>query len=1069
MSLPTLDRTTERQFAEAQRKHSQNDILGALRIYEGLVSRGVTSIPVLVYRALALVQLGRDRDARQAADQAALRMGQQTQQVAEHSTLGVVYRRLGLPQPAEQQLRLALAADPSNAAVRNNLALVLTQLGRFDEADPLFEQAAIDLPEDAAPALNRARIGLYRQDFAHAEAMLKDAKDRQPGHMDVSLLEAQLALAEANHERAFNSLIKVFAKNVVHLEGWSFFSTLDSSAINTAQLEDVLGTLVRAKPSSAKLLATVVGIARRQLAWKHLPAIEMLLDGALEENSDAVIDTGSMFLLLSASVSQKAHRVGAHGGFEAFMARGRNDKRPTPLARAERKLKVGYLSSDLRNHPIGFLFAGVMEAHQHDELEWFAYVNWKDDASQMRQRFRKAFDRFVNITELSDEETAARMREDGIDVLVDLNQITAGNRVGVFLHGPAPVTVQWLGMPGTIGAGKRVDYILMDAWTAYPGNLDGFDEQPVLLAGSYQPNDWQKPDLSLAKTRADWNLPETAPVLCSFNQTQKFSPDTVALWADILRRVPQAVLWVLAGEPVIEERFLRIFNEAGIAKERILFAERAAHDTHLARLSHADLMLDNWPYNAHTTCSDALRAGTAVLTLPGRTFASRVAAGILETADMADWIASSPQDYVEKAVAYIEQDLGARQAIKKQVRATYWASPMVDCAGFARRLEAFYEAAFNRAIEGKAPTAHWVDWQGGVHEGLPAEQAWRQTVYGRNEGLAKDNPVSAAAAVETPSFTPSSGAQPPTSGQEPARSTLLGTIKKGGREARLHNLKILKERVLKLTKTPLLIDVGAAQFDWDPQSFDSLVDTGLLDCLGFEPDEVSFELLKDKQAPHRHYLQQAVGNGEPGLLHICNGSHMNSLLPPNLSVLQDLMGYSTCEVLKTVPIETVALDNVLEARGAAMIKLDTQGTELDILQHATCILDSAVVIQFEAAMLQTYEGAPSLFSIGTWLESQGFAMHSLAKMQKGRYRCPLTEITPQAPSQLLEVDPVFIPSPLAWPELSQERLLNLAYLMHALYGAHDVAMRALWTLEQKGGSNLCHAYAAYLQDAGLDA
>jgi len=190
-----------------------------------------------------------------------------------------------------------------------------------------------------------------------------------------------------------------------------------------------------------------------------------------------------------------------------------------------RKLKVGYLSSDLRGHAIGFLFAGVMEAHRHDDIEWFAYANWKDDGSEMRQRFRKAFDRFVNITELSDEDTAARIREDGIDVLVDLNQVTAGNRVGLFAHGPAPVTVQWLGMPGTIGAGKRVDYVLMDAWTAHPGNLDGFDEQPVLLAGSYQPNDWQKPDLELARPAPTGNC-RKPPRCCAASTRRKSSAPT---------------------------------------------------------------------------------------------------------------------------------------------------------------------------------------------------------------------------------------------------------------------------------------------------------------------------------------------------------------------------------------------------------------------------------------------------------------------------------------------------------------------------------------------------------------
>jgi predicted O-linked N-acetylglucosamine transferase (SPINDLY family) len=1061
MSSPTLDRTTERQFAEAQRKHSQNDLLGALRIYEGLISRGVTSIPVLVYRALALVQLGRDRDARQAADQAASRLGQESQQVAERSTLGIVYRRLGLPQHAEQQLRLAFAADPSNAAVRNNLALVLTQMGRFGEADPLFEQAMIDLPEDAAPALNRARIGLYRQDFEHAEAMLQAAKDRQPGHVDVSLLEAQLALAEANHERAFNCLTKVLGKNPVHPEGWSHLAALESSAIDATKLDEILGTLARAKPSSAKLLATVVGIARKQLVWKHLSAIEKLLDGALEEDSDTVIDSGSMFLLLSASVSQKAHKVGAHGGYEAFIARGRNEERPKALARTGRKLKVGYLSSDLRGHAIGFLFAGVMEAHQHDDIEWYAYVNWKDDGSEMRQRFRKSFDRFVNITELSDEDAAARIREDGIDVLVDLNQVTAGNRVGLFAYGPAPVTVQWLGMPGTIGAGKRVDYILMDAWTAHPGNLDGFDEQPVLLAGSYQPNDWKKPDLGLAKTRADWKLPETAPVLCSFNQTQKFSPDTVDLWAQILLRVPEAVLWVLAGEPAIEERFLRIFNEAGIAKDRILFAERAGHDVHLARLSHADLMLDNWPYNAHTTCSDALRAGTAVLTLPGRTFASRVAAGILETANMADWIASSPEDYVDKAVAYIQQDYAARQALKQQVHATYWASPMVDCGGFARRLESFYEAALARALDGKAPAPHWVDWQGGVHEGLPAADAWRQTVYRRGEVDAVTT-VSAAAAIDSPSSTPSNNA-------ETVSATAAATpsaIRRGSRDARLHNLRILKERVLSLSHAPLCIDVGAKPED--KKAWDVLADQGLATLVGFDP-----QCTDEQGSGYRRIIGAALGDGATHNLNLAKVSGMTSLLEPDMAWLSRFPKFAEWgEVMSTETMATRRADDLSELDGARFIKIDTQGSEKMILENAPQLLNDALtLIELELSPVPLYKGEPSLFEVGYWLQQQGWVLHTWVNVNR-RMLKPLAEDSNpyEALKQVFQTDVVFMPHPDRWSGFTPERLLSLAFLAHAIYGSHDVAALALQTLDEKGAqAPRLPQYRRYLQEAGLDA
>lgn len=1071
----TIDRIAERQFAEAQRKHSQNDVLGALRIYDALVGRGLRSPSILVYRALALVQLGRDRDARQAADLAAEQLGEGAgpAMVSERSTLGVVYRRLACPQQAERQLRLAYQAAPENAAVRNNLALVLTQMGRFAEADSLFEQAMADLPEDAAPALNRARIALYSQDFERAEAMLQAARDRQPGHADVYLIEALLALAESDHERAFRSLIRVLEKNAIHAEAWSHLANIDAASVVPEQLEKVMAALVRAKPSSAKLLALVVGIARKQLVWKHLEALESLLNQALESDSDAVIDIGSMFLLLSANVSQRAHRMAAHNGFEAFLGNGRNEPRPRPVPREGRKLRVGYLSSDLRGHAIGYLVAGVMEAHRQSETcAFYAYSNWADDGSDIRRRMRAAFTRFVNITELSDEELAARMREDGIDVLVDLNQMTAGNRVGVFCHGPAPVTVQWLGMPGTLGAGERVDYVLMDPWTAHPGNLDGFDEQPVVLAGSYQPNDSLRPDLGLGRARADWNLPQTAPVLCSFNQTQKFSPDTVALWAEIMRQVPDAVLWVLAGEPAIEERFLRIFTDAGIARERILFAERVPHDVHIARLQHADLMLDNWPYNAHTTCSDALRAGTPVLTLPGATFASRVAAGILQTANLAQWIAASPEDYVDKAVAYLSQPYAERQALKARVGETYWSSPMVDCDGFARRLEAFYLAAFERALAGQPPSPAWVGWDGDVHWGLPPAQAWRETLYDAPAAAAPKaeraappaeasvaaapNPDRAASAALAPSQDRAASAASP---------SWQARIEHGSLSARLNNLRILAHEILGLETPPLVVDVGAAKLG-QTFSWDRLAEEGLLRVLGFDPQEPR------QDEPGRVQLPLAIGDGQTHTLHRCATPGMTSLLVPDLELLARYPMFARwAEVKAQEPVPTTPLDAVAEAHGARFLKIDTQGFEATILAHAERLLaEELVLLQLELSPVPLYRGEQSLFAVGAWLEARGWMLHTFANIDRRMLKSLGDDAQPYVGMKhVFQVDAVFMPHFARLASLGPQRLKALAFLAHALYGSHDVAALALAAHDADASTLLVPRYREYLQAGGVDA
>jgi len=1064
-SLLKIDQVMQRQFGEAQRRHSTNDVAGALRIYDALLARGLVNPALMAYRALALVQLGRDLEARSAAGRAAELLDDEpaASMIHERSTLGIVFRRLGSPQLAEQQLRLAFEADPSSAAIRNNLALVLTQIGRFAEADPLFEQAMAELAEDAAPALNRARIAIHMQEFGRAEEMIKIAKDRQPGHVDVALLEGQLALADADHARAFDCLCKVVTAIPIHSEAWSYMGAVDTSNIRLEPFENALAGVVKAKPTSAKTLANVVGLARKHLAWTHLEHLEQLLNEALEQDSDAVIDVGSMFLLLSANISQRGHRIAAHGGFEAFVGFGRNAPRPAPTSLDNRKLRVGYLSSDLRDHAIGFLCAGVMEAHSRNDIEWFAYVNWKDDGGKLRSRFRGSFDRFVNITELSDKDLADRIRDDGIDVLVDLNQVTAGNRIGVFSYGPAPVTVQWLGMPGTVGAGSRIDYVVLDSWTGHPGNLDGFDEQPVIMAGSYQPNDSQRPDMSLAKSRADWRLPDSAPVLCSFNQTQKFSPDTVALWADIMRQVPDAVLWVLAGEPTIEERFKRIFAESGISGERILFAERASHDVHIARLSHADLMLDNWPYNAHTTCSDALRAGTPVVTLPGATFASRVAAGILDTAGFSDWIAGSSDDYVSKAVAYLQLPFEQRQNIKATIGETYWSSPMVDCAGFARRLEAFYRFAFERALKGDAPGPCWVNQDAIVRSGLPEVDNWRETVSG------KTAPDAVATQAPKTSHTNRVAQEPTTHQPDDPKPTPVRretTVKKGSREARFHNLNVLSSSVLRLQTAPTCVDVGAKPED--KKVWDVLAARGLTQIIGFDP-QCAEEFDTDA---NKRILSMALGDGEAHTLKLAASPGMTSLLEPDMQWLSRFpmfasWGLTTGEETLT----TTRADDIPDLKGARFLKVDTQGFEKTILEHAQELLeDSLVLIELELSPVPLYLGEPTLFEVGAWLGQKGWILHTLPNINRRKLKPLGQDDSPyEGLKHIFQVDAVFMPHIDRWSAFSSDRLLSLAFLMHAIYGSHDVAALALDVLDKRDGTAYLMAYRHYLDEAGIDA
>jgi predicted O-linked N-acetylglucosamine transferase (SPINDLY family) len=412
----------------------------------------------------------------------------------------------------------------------------------------------------------------------------------------------------------------------------------------------------------------------------------------------------AVFDLLASNVPQRGHRRAA--GYTWNSLFGQRRKFPAKAVgslAAREKIKVAFLSHDFRMHAGGTLVVGLLEHLPADRIEWWAYCNSFGDKSDVRKRARSGVDRFVNVSKLNDSELAEKIQEDDIDIVIDLNGMTSGCRIGTLAHHPAPIQVVWKGMPGSIGAADDVGYIIGDAWVIDAENRDGFAENVIQLPRAYQPNDHQRPDLDLAGSRADHKLPDDAFVFASFNQHYKISPDNFELWCRMLTRVPDSVLWLMAPKsPELVKRLQELCGRHGVDPERLIFGPILKHEKHVARLTHADLILDTWPYNAHTTCSDALRAGTPVLTVPGRTFAARVAASVLDTAGLNDWIRRDGEDYVETAVRFAGLSRSEIEAEKQRVYAAYWSSPMVDNAALGRQFEAMCLELY-RVAAGEAP------------------------------------------------------------------------------------------------------------------------------------------------------------------------------------------------------------------------------------------------------------------------------------------------------------------------------------------------------------------------------
>lgn len=340
---------------------------------------------------------------------------------------------------------------------------------------------------------------------------------------------------------------------------------------------------------------------------------------------------------------------------------------PLPAAQPKspnQRIKLAYISSDFRKHPLAYLVTEVIAAHDREQFEVTLYSNAKDDKSTERQAFKAAADHWVDINQMPDAEVATHMRNAGIDILVDLTGYTQHSRCGVTAYRPARWHVNWLGYPGSMGFINKkplFDAIVVDQTLAEVA----LAEQPVLLP-CYQPNNAQRP-IATADRRAQHGLPEQGFVFCCLNQTFKITPDIFARWMRILRQVPGSVLWLLQSNAWATHNLQQHAQAAGIDPARLVFAARTSIEQHIARQQHADLMLDTSPYNAHTTASDALWQGIPLLTVAGDTFPSRVSASLLNHIGLAECICADWDALEQRAIA-LANTPSALSALKARLK-----------------------------------------------------------------------------------------------------------------------------------------------------------------------------------------------------------------------------------------------------------------------------------------------------------------------------------------------------------------------------------------------------------------
>lgn len=374
---------------------------------------------------------------------------------------------------------------------------------------------------------------------------------------------------------------------------------------------------------------------------------------------------------------------------------------PTPQPLEGRRLRIGYLSSDFREHPTARLINGLLRHHDREQFELFMYCSGWDDGSPMRREVASHFDHVHSVTQLSDADAAALIRSHQIDVLVELNGPTRAHRMGILAHRPAPVQIDYLGWPGSVG-GRVVDYVIGDPYTVPPEAEKLYPEKVIRIQQTYQVNDYARLSLPPKPEREALGLPAEGFILGMFNAINKVRAEVWGVWMQILKAVPGSVLWILDPGIAARKHLGWWTHQFGVDPKRILAAPRYPQEAHLARLPCCDLMLDPWPYGGHTSTSDALFAGVPVITLEGKNFAGRVSGSLLKAAGLEALVQPDVKAYATVAINLLRNP-DELERLKRFVREKVPASDVFNAVAKARQFEAAYRAAVERAVHACVP------------------------------------------------------------------------------------------------------------------------------------------------------------------------------------------------------------------------------------------------------------------------------------------------------------------------------------------------------------------------------
>jgi len=671
----------------------RNDTAGAEASARRLLATMGDDAELTRLHGVSLLMLGRTAEAR-AAFEHAIELAPQA--FAPYCNLSATLLALNDAPAALRTIEHALSILPAHPAMWNALANACVACGDQARARNVYRAALNQTPDDPRLLLNLAAAEMSLGEFAEAERLARTVLARVQAPQGWLLL-GNIHKAQRRFERARQAYERGAALAPDDAAFPYHCGLVDEELQRFESAVAEYRRALKRDPELIPALAQLAFVQRRVYDWHDSEAMGTKLRALASQGHPDV----APFSLLAENSSAEEQLACGRAQAQRVLARLGGSRQPhVPARPSEAPLRVGFVSCGFHAHPTALLCVQMFEELHALGPEIHLFATSPDDGSAMRRRLRDAAHAFHDVSALTPVAIAEQVRACNIDILVDVDVWCGGGVPSAFALRPAPVQVNWLGYPGTSGAGFY-DYIVADHFVLPEGLRPHFSERIAWLPRCYQPSDATR-EIPEAPPRRAFHLPENGIVFASFNNSWKLNAQSFARMCTVLREVPDSVLWLLEAGREAGDRLRAAAQAYGVDARRLVFSPKLPHAQHLARHELADLFLDTHPYNAHTTASDALWAGCPVLTCPGDTFAARVAGSLNHHLRMESLNARDDREFIDTAVN-LARDRGALAALRIRLKRRKHETGLFDMRGYAHDFHALLHTMWQRRREGMAP------------------------------------------------------------------------------------------------------------------------------------------------------------------------------------------------------------------------------------------------------------------------------------------------------------------------------------------------------------------------------